>query len=178
MFKIEQAPEYLSHGKFQYCNICFCQESRWKFSITVVLFAYGGKKKSFKNVSFRNVEMLLWISLQLWEWYPHPKCTLCQGGSCFLKWVLFTLLSGSWPQSFSFSACSPSFHALQWLRDGQGVGGVRTAFCWWVGKEGWMQWEEQSKGWKQSTPQRCQGKKSTGPHHSYSFHFSLPNRRQ
>lgn len=50
LFKMEQTQEYLSHGKFQYCNICFCQESDWKFSITVVCLLMGKKKK--RSISF------------------------------------------------------------------------------------------------------------------------------
>ena len=76
---MKQTLEYLSHGKFQYCNICFCQESVWKFSITVALFAYG--KKTLKVFL---VEMLLSVSLwmlQLWEWHPHPHHTSCALGN-------------------------------------------------------------------------------------------------
>lgn len=185
MFKIEQALEYLSQGKFQYCNICFCQEARWKFSITVVFFAYGGKKKSFKNVSFRNLETLLSISLQLWDWYPHPKCTLCQGGCCFLKWVIFTLLCGQGRESkvnmihFPLPPCVFSLlSAFAVVKGWPGCRRGKDSFLLGTVKGGEDAVKEQSKDWKQSTPHRCQGKKSTGAHHSYSFHFSLPNRRQ
>lgn len=45
LFEMEQTLGYLSHGKFQYCNICFRQDSACKFSTGVALFADA--KKTF-----------------------------------------------------------------------------------------------------------------------------------
>lgn len=73
LFKMEQTLEYLSHGKFQYCNICFCRLKILHNSCFVCLW----KKKI---MSYRNVEVLLSISLwmlQLWEWQSHFHHTSC-----------------------------------------------------------------------------------------------------
>ncbi|NXU62390.1 LRFN2 protein, partial [Horornis vulcanius] len=60
LFKMEQMLEYLSHGKFQYCNICFF---RMKILHTSCFVCLWGKKIEKKSISYGNVEVLLSISL-------------------------------------------------------------------------------------------------------------------
>lgn len=79
LFKMEQTQEYLSHGKFQYCNICFCQESDWKFSITVVCLLMGKKKKKKEVFLFESgsVAINLFVDVTAFRMtVPSPPCPL------------------------------------------------------------------------------------------------------
>ena len=181
---MEQTLEYLSHGNFQYCNICFCQESGWNFSITVALFVYA--KKTFKVF---HLEMRKCCYQSLCGCYsfgsdsliptihhaPWRVILLLEGK--LPKFIAFTLLSLPSPQRSSLPTYCPCFLPLQWRRDHQGVQGEEAAVCGGVGKQRRMWWRSRARaGSRADLPDDRERKNIVAPH-SYSFPFHSPDKR-
>lgn len=159
LFKMEQMLEYLSHGKFQYCNICFCRLKILQNSCFVCLLEK--KKKHFiwkcgrcyqslcGCYSFCNDSPISTIHHAPWG------VTLLLDVRLY-KFTTFTLLFPLTTELLLPACIVPaftSFSAKEWLE----CAGRERRQLLVSGKEAEDMVEGQSKGWEQSTSHRCQG---------------------